>query len=385
VLLVATKLGLTSFGGPIAHLGYFRAEYVERRHWLNDDVYAEVVALSQALPGPASSQVGISIGLIRAGMLGAVSAWLGFTLPSALLMIAFAYGVRDIGDVSEATWLHGLKLAAAAIVAFAVWGMARNLAPDRDRATIAIVAGVLALSFQTALAQVGIIVLAGLVGWQLFKGSVSSVDASFPVFVGRNVAIACLALFFGMLVGLPLLAAIGGHGIALFDSFFRTGSLVFGGGHVVLPLIAQEVVKPGWVTQDQFLAGYGAVQAMPGPLFTLSAYLGAIESPEPNGLVGGTIALVAIFLPSFLLIIGGLPAWSVLRRNPPFLAALRGVNAAVVGLLLAALYNPVITSSIHSADDLSIVLAAFGLLAFWKLQPIAVVAFATVAAVIVGA
>ncbi|MGE0058497.1 MAG: chromate efflux transporter [Dehalococcoidia bacterium] len=386
VLFVSTKLGLTSFGGPVAHLGYFHNEYVERRKWLSPDTYAEVVALSQSLPGPASSQVGISIGLIRAGLLGALLAWLGFTLPSAAVMIAFAYGVRDIGNVGEEAWLHGLKLAAVAIVAFAVWGMARSLAPDRERATIAIVAAVLALSVQSALAQVGIIVLAGVVGWRLFLTAGGAPDRSFPVSIGRNVAIAAWVCFFGLLFGLPLLATVSSsQGVDLFDSFYRTGSLVFGGGHVVLPLIQREVVTPGWVSEDEFLAGYGAVQAMPGPLFTLSAYLGTVEGPEPNGVVGGSVALVAIFLPSFLLIIGGLPAWAVIRRNPPFLAALRGVNAAVVGLLLAALYSPVITSSVHSADDFSIAIASFGLLAFWKLPPWMVVAFAALAAVLVDA
>lgn len=386
VLFVSTKLGLTSFGGPVAHLGYFHNEYVERRKWLTDDTYAEVVALSQALPGPASSQVGMAIGLIRAGLLGSIFAWLGFTLPSALVLIAFAYGVGEAGDVSEAAWLHGLKLAAVAIVAFAVWGMARNLAPDKERATIAIGAAVLALSVQTAFAQVGIILLAGVVGRRLFFSPGGAPDTSFPVVIGRNVAIGAWVAFFILLFGLPVAAAVANsQALNVFDSFFRTGSLVFGGGHVVLPLLEREVVPPGWVTNDEFLAGYGAAQAVPGPLFTLSAYLGTIARPQPNGALGGMIALVAIFLPSFLLIIGGLPAWSLIRRNPSFLAALRGVNAAVVGLLLAALYSPVITSSVHSADDFSIAIASFGLLAFWKLPPWMIVGFAALAAVVVDA
>ncbi|HLF79518.1 MAG TPA: chromate efflux transporter [Dehalococcoidia bacterium] len=384
VLLVSTKLGLTSFGGPIAHLGYFHNEYVERRKWLAPDVYAEVVALSQALPGPASSQVGIAIGLMRAGLIGGILAWLGFTLPSAAALVAFAFGVKEIGDVSDAAWLHGLKLAAVAIVAFAVWGMARSLAPDKERATIAIVAGILALTLETAIAQVGIIVLAGLIGWRLFFSAGSRPETHLPVAVGRNVAIGAWVLFFGLLFCLPLAAAAAdSQALNIFDSFYRTGSLVFGGGHVVLPLIQREVVTPGWVTPDDFLAGYGAAQAVPGPLFTLAAYLGAIMGPQPNGVLGGTIALTAIFLPSFLLVVGGLPAWSLIRRNPSFLAALRGVNAAVVGLLLAALYNPVFTSGVRSAEDFSIAIAAFGLLAFWKTPPWMVVAFSALAAVAV--
>jgi chromate transporter len=386
VLFVATRLGLTSFGGPIAHLGYFHNEYVERRKWLRPDVYAEIVALAQALPGPASSQVGIAVGLLRAGVAGAIMAWLGFTLPSAAAMVAFAYGVEGIGDVSQEAWLHGLKLAAVAIVAFAVWGMARSLAPDKQRASIAIAAAILALSVETAAAQIGIIVLAGLVGWRLFFRETGGAGSPLPVSVGRNLAIGAWVTFFALLAGLPLVSAVAdSHALDVFDSFFRTGSLVFGGGHVVLPLLEREVVAPGWVTADEFLAGYGAAQAVPGPLFTLSAYLGAISAPEPNGVVGGAIALGGIFLPSFLLVMGGLPAWTLIRRNPSFLAALRGVNAAVVGLLLAALYDPVFTSSIRSRDDFGNAIAAFGLLAFWKLPPWVVVALSALAAVAVDA
>ena len=385
VLLVATKLGLTSFGGPIAHLGYFHNEYVERRKWLTPEVYAEVVALAQALPGPASSQVGIAIGLMRAGLIGAVFAWIGFTLPSAAVLIAFAYGVDEAGNVGDAAWLHGLKLAAVAIVAFALWGMARSLAPDKERATIAVVAAILALSLESALAQVGIIALAGVAGWRLFLSAGRGPDAQLPVFAGRNVAIGAFVLFFGLLLLLPLAAGLAdSQALNVFDRFYRAGSLVFGGGHVVLPLLQREVVTPGWVTPDEFLAGYGAAQAVPGPLFTLSAYLGAIMAPAPNGVLGGTIALTAIFLPSFLLVIGGIAAWSLIRRNPSILASLRGVNAAVVGLLLAALYDPVFTSAVESAEDFSLVIAAFVLLAFWKTPPWLVVAFTAAGAVLVG-
>jgi chromate transporter len=386
VLAVATRLGLTSFGGPVAHLGYFHHEYVERRRWLTPEAYAEVVALSQALPGPASSQVGIAIGLLRAGLLGGVLAWLGFTLPSALVLLAFAFGVRAIGDVGDTAWIHGLKLSAVAIVAFAVWGMARTLASDRERATIAIAAAVLALAWQTAVAQVVIIVLAGIVGWRLFFAAGTRPEAHLRVPVGRRMAVSAWVLFLGLLLGLPLIAAVADtHALDLFDSFFRAGSLVFGGGHVVLPLLERGVVSPGWITQDEFLAGYGAAQAVPGPLFTLSAYLGAVAEPEPNGVVGGALALVAIFLPSFLLIVGGLPLWSLLMRAPSFQAGLRGINAAVVGLLLAALYDPVWTSAVRTSSDFSLAVAGVGLLAFWKAPPLLVVACLAAGAVVVDA
>jgi chromate transporter len=386
VFLVALRLGLTSFGGPVAHLGYFHAEYVERRRWLTEETYAEVVALAQALPGPASSQVGIAVGMLRAGYLGGFLAWLGFTLPSALLLIAFGYGVGEIGNVEDEAWLHGLKLAAVAIVAFAVWSMARSLAPDKERATMAIFAAVVVLSWRTAAAQVAVIAVAGLIGWQIFRGL--SAPAAAPVVspVGRNVAVGALVAFFALLVGLPLAAiATDDQALNVFDAFFRTGSLVFGGGHVVLPLLEREVVAPGWVSQDDFLAGYGAAQAVPGPLLTFSAYLGTVMGPEPNGVAGATLALVAIFLPSFLLVPAGLSVWSVLRSRPAFQSALRGVNAAVVGLLLAALYDPVWTSAVLDAGDFAIAITAFGLLAFWKTPPWLVVVFAALAAEAVAA
>lgn len=385
VLLVSTKLGLTSFGGPIAHLGYFHREYVEQRRWLTPEAYAETVALSQALPGPASSQVGIAVGLMRAGPLGALLAWLGFTLPSAIALTIFAFVVRDIGDVSDTAWVHGLKLSAVAVVAFAVWGMARNLAADRDRATIAAGAAVLALSWETAIAQVAIIVLAAVVGRLLFfEPGAGRPEPHLRVPLHRKAVIAAWVLFFLLLGGLPIAAAaFDTQSLALFDRFYRAGSLVFGGGHVVLPLLERGVVDPGWLTQDQFLAGYGAAQAVPGPLFTLSAYLGAVAGPEPNGVPGAAIALVAIFLPSFLLIFGGLPLWSLLMRNPSFHAGLRGINAAVVGLLLAALYDPVWTSAVKTSSDFSLALVGLGLLAFWKAPPLLVVALTVIGAVLV--
>jgi chromate transporter len=314
---------------------------------------------------------------------GSILAWIGFTLPSAAAMVAFAYGVNEIGNVAESAWLHGLKLAAVAIVAFAVWGMARSLAPDRERATIALAAAVLALSFQTAFAQVLIILLAGVIGWRLFGSLTAPAEMQVPIAVGRNVAIAVLILFLGLLIALPVAAAlVDSQALNLADSFYRTGSLVFGGGHVVLPLLEREVVPSGWVTTDDFLAGYGAAQAVPGPLFTFSAYLGAVSNSQPNGLLGASIAMTAIFLPSFLLVICGLQAWSLVRRNPSFLAGLRGINAAVVGLLLAALYDPVFTTGVKSADDFGLAIAAFGLLAFWKTPAWLVVVLVTAASIL---
>ena len=377
LFLVSGRLGLTSFGGPIAHLGYFHAEYVERRRWLDHETFAAIVALSQALPGPASSQVGIAVGMIRAGPLGSLVSWLGFTLPSAVVLVLFAYGLDEFGSVEDAGWLHGLKLAAVAIVAYAVWGMARTLAADRSRATIAILATIATLAWHTALAPLAIIVAAGLLGSRLFLGTSGGGAPSLNLPPRRALTIAAWVLFFGLLLGLPIARGlVESQALALFDSFYRSGSLVFGGGHVVLPLLEREVVAPGWITSEDFLAGYGAAQAVPGPLFTFSAYLGAASGPAPNGVAGATIALAAIFLPSFLLIAGGLPIWSLLRTNAVFLAALRGVNAAVVGLLAAALYQPVWTSSVDSAADFSLALAAFGLLAFWRAPPWLVVVFA---------
>ncbi len=385
VFWVALRLGLTSFGGPVAHLGYFHNEYVDRRHWLSEEAYAEVVALSQALPGPASSQTGIAVGLMRAGLPGALMAWIGFTLPSAIALVAFGYGIGEISDVDSAEWLHGLKLAAVAIVGLAVWSMARSLAPDRERGTIALIAAVLMLSWTAAGAQVAVIALGGAVGWLLFRSTASAAEVQLRTFVGRNVAIGAWVLFFGLLIGLPVVASLAeSQAVELFDTFYRTGSLVFGGGHVVLPLLEREVVQPEWVSQDDFLAGYGAAQAVPGPLFTFSAYLGTVIQPAPSGVLGATIALTAIFLPSFLLIAGGMPLWRLLRTNQGFQAALRGINAAVVGLLLAALYDPVWTSAVLGPEDFAIAIAALGLLALWKAPPWAVVVFAALAAEVVG-
>lgn len=370
VLLVSTRLGLTSFGGPIAHLGYFHEEYVNRRKWIDEQSYADLVALCQFLPGPASSQVSIAIGIARARLLGGIAAWIGFTLPSALALIAFAYGIGAFASAADAGWLHGLKIVAVAVVAQAVWGMARSLCPDRERATIAVMASIVTLAWSTAIGQLSSIVFAGVIGSIIFPGAVSSSVSHMRFPIGKKTAVAAWIIFFALLVGLPLVRQIApSHTLDIFDSFFRVGSLVFGGGHVVLPLLQTEVVGPGWVTNEQFVAGYGATQAVPGPLFTFSAYLGAVMGPEPHGWVGAFLTLGAIFLPSFLLVVGALPFWDLLRTVPVFQSALKGINAAVVGLLLTALYNPVWTSAIHAPADFGLGLISFGLLMFWKFPP----------------
>jgi chromate transporter len=374
------KLGVTSFGGPIAHLGYFRDEFVSRRRWLDEESYADIVALCQFLPGPASSQVGITLGLLRAGLAGAMCAWLGFTGPSALAMILFGYGLGAFGDLGHAAWLHGLKIVAVAVVAQAVWGMARSLCPDRARLTLAIGAAVLTLFLPSAISQIGVIALGALIGWRFLPGDMGGPSVHLHIALSRRTGIASFALFFILLIGLPVLAvAAQNHTINLLDAFYRSGALVFGGGHVVLPLLQQEVVPPGWISNDGFLAGYGAAQAVPGPLFTFAAYLGTAMQPVPNGLLGGLICLVAIFLPSFLLLFGALPFWTDLRKRTDIQSALKGVNAAVVGLLLAALYTPVWTSAINGPADFAIGLVAFLLLVFWKTRPWLVVVLGALA------
>jgi chromate transporter len=337
------------------------------------------VALSQFLPGPASTKVGIAIGLSRAGYLGALAAWAGFTLPSALLLVLFGYGVASFGDVLRSGWLHGLMVAAVAVVAQAVLLMMRALAPDRARATLAVAAAAVVLAVPSSFGQIGAIVLGGIVGSVFLRGTTPEGHVSLPHPVSRPVAMAALAVFFGLLIGLPLLvAAAPNHILRLFDVFYRAGSLVFGGGHVVLPLLQAAVVPPGWVGNDAFLAGYGAAQAVPGPLFTFSAYLGTVMAPPPNGWAGAILCLTAMFLPAFLLVIGPLPFWDDLRRRTWAQAMLRGVNAAVVGLLLAALYRPVWTSAITSTADFALGVAAFLLLFMWKTPPWLVVAFCAI-------
>ena len=385
VFLVFLRLGLTSFGGPVAHLGYFRDAFVVRRRWLGDRAYADLVALCQFLPGPASSQVGMAIGLRRAGIGGLLAAWAGFTLPSAVLLVAFAYGVTAFGGDAGAGWIGGLKAAAVAVVAQAVLGMTRTLAPDARRATImgaAVIATLLApsaLGLPVVLSQVGVIVLAGAAGllWLPVPPGDGD-DEPFSVPVRRSVAVACLVVFGALLVVLPLLAAARDGGVArLVDIFYRAGSLVFGGGHVVLPLLQADLVPSGLVGHDQFLAGYGAAQAVPGPLFTFAAYLGAVTTSGPTGLAGAAIALLAIFVPSALLVVGALPFWERLRGARHVRRALTGVNAGVVGLLAAALYDPVLTQGVLDTADpvraLALAVAAFVALAKWSAPPWAVV------------
>jgi len=385
VFVAFLRLGLTSFGGPIAHLGYFHEEFVVRRRWLDEHTYVDLVALSQFLPGPASSKVGIAIGLSRAGYSGALAAWTAFTLPSAIALVLFGYGVASFRDVLGSGWLHGLKVAAVAVVAQAVLTMMRALAPDRERATLAVVAAAMVLAMPSSFGQIGAIVLGAIVGLVLFRGVAPDDHASLPHPVSRAVAVAAIVVFFALLIGLPLLAAaVPNHALQLFDAFYRAGSLVFGGGHVVLPLLQAAVVPPGWVSNDAFLAGYGAAQAVPGPLFTFSAYLGTVMGPAPNGWQGAILCLVAMFLPAFLLVIGPLPFWDGLRRRPWAQAALRGVNAAVVGLLLAALYRPVWTSGITNAGDFALGVVAFLLLFMWKTPPWLVVAFCAVGGVLLA-
>jgi chromate transporter len=385
VLAAFLKLGLTSFGGPVAHIGYFRGELVERRRWLDERSFVDLVALCQFLPGPASSQVGIGAGLLRAGIPGALAAWVGFTLPSAIAMVAFAYGLGTLQGALGSGWLHGLKIAAVAVVAQAVWGMARTLCPDRPRATLAVVAAVVVLVVPTVWGQVGAIAVGGIVGLVALRDATAAAGSALHVPIGKTFALVCLALFFALLAGLPLLAAaVPSQPLALFDSFYRTGSLVFGGGHVVLPLLQAEVVPRGWVTNDDFLAGYGAAQAVPGPLFTFAAYLGAMMKTQPSGWLGAALCLLAVFLPSFLLVFGALPFWAALRGEPRAQAALRGINAAVVGLLLAALYRPVWTSAILAPVDFALAIVAFLALALWKLPPWLVVVLAAVAGGLLG-
>jgi chromate transporter len=375
VFRVFLRLGLTSFGGPVAHLGYFRSEFVERRRWLSEAAYADLVALCQFLPGPASSQVGIALGLMRAGYRGAFAAWAGFTLPSAITLIALALGIAQAGDAVPAGALHGLKVVAVAVVAQAVWGMARSLCPDTPRRALMAATAALLIAWPGTAAQLLAIGLAGVIGLAWLRPAADTPHEPLAVPVTRRAGAAWLGLFFALLLGLPLLAAAWpSHALAVVDAFYRAGALVFGGGHVVLPLLQASVVPNGWVDGDAFLAGYGAAQAVPGPLFTFAAFLGASLQNAPTGWAGGLLALLAIFAPAFLLIAGALPFWDGLRAQPRARAALMGVNAAVVGLLLAALWNPVITSGIRGVGDAVLALAALVALMRWKWPPWSVVA-----------
>ena len=369
ILLVSTRLGLTSFGGPTAHLGYFHEEYVRRRKWMDEKSYADLVALAQFLPGPASSQVGIGIGVMRAGVLGGIVSFIGFTMPSVIALILFALLLTGF-DVGNAGWLHGLKIVAVAVVAHAIIGMAKGLTPDIKRKAIALCALLGTLLWQTAFTQVAVILLAALVGFLLFKqhDDVKEVSAPFPI--SKSISAICLSLFFGLLFLLPVIREVtGSYWIAMFDSFYRSGSLVFGGGHVVLPLLEQELVPTGWISEEAFLAGYGATQAVPGPLFTFAAYLGTVM----KGWQGGLVATLAVFLPAFLLILGALPFWDQLRSNPTIKGAIMGVNAAVIGILISAFYFPIWTSAILVPTDFALAAVLFSMLAYWKLPPWTVV------------
>ncbi|MCP8615342.1 chromate transporter [Salirhabdus salicampi] len=365
LLLVSTRLGFTSFGGPIAHLGYFHEEYIRRRKWMDEKTYADLVALCQFLPGPASSQVGMGIGIMRAGAIGGVISFIGFTLPSVIALIAFALILQGL-NVDDVGWIHGLKIVAVVVVAHAILGMANKLTPDLTRKAIALFALVIALTWQTAFTQIGIILISAFIGYVIFKNhkDTDHTELNFPI--SKRFAVVSLTLFFGLLILLPILREMTSlNWLAMFDSFYRSGSLVFGGGHVVLPLLEREFVPTGWLSEEAFLAGYGAAQAVPGPLFTFAAYLGAVI----NGWQGGLLATIAIFLPAFLLIFGTLPFWNSLRSNPNIKGALMGVNAAVVGILIAAFYQPIWTSSILRPIDFAFGAILFSMLVFWKLPP----------------
>lgn len=371
IFLVFLRLGLTSFGGPVAHLGYFRTELVERRRWIDEATYADLIALSQFLPGPASSQVGIAIGSICAGLAGGLAAWLGFTLPSALIMIGVAYGVKVLGDPAS-SWLHGLKVVVVAVVAQAIWQMAQRLCPDRLRASIAIGAAMLLLIWPDALVQLLVIGLGGVAGWRLLR----AVDRNGAVVLSPITPRAGLAFgaLLAVVLGGSLLATFSDNTtLVLLAGMVRSGSLVFGGGHVVLPLLEPVVVGSGLLNAETFIAGYGAAQALPGPLLSFSAYLGAVVAVPPSGWLGGILALIAIFLPSFLLVWAALPFWAELRAQPAAQAAMNGINAAVVGILLAALYQPVITSAIRGPIDVALAISAFAALHLWQVPPWAVV------------
>lgn len=382
------KLGLTSFGGPIAHLGYFRHEFVERRKWIDEAVYADLIALCQFLPGPASSQVGFSLGILRGhGLLGGLAAWFAFTMPSAVIMLAFATGAAAFTGAVAEGFLHGLKLVAVAVVAQAIWGMARTLTPDRARAGIALAAVAVVVLFAGSFAQISAIALGAGAGLWLCRGDAAPVsrqlDLNFPITrLGGGIALAVFAAL--LLIPPALAAAAGSQGLALFNAFYRSGALVFGGGHVVLPLLQAQIVTPGWVGNAAFLAGYGLAQAVPGPLFSFAAYLGAVMGPPPNGLAGSTMALVAIFLPGLLLVYGMLPFWNGLRTSPAAQAAMRGTNAAVVGILGAALYNPVWSSAVLTARDFTLALGGFLLLTVWKAPPWIVVVLLAAAGALSG-
>lgn len=377
VFLLFLRLGLTSFGGPVAHLGYFRGEFVERRKWLDEHAYSDIVALSQFLPGPASSKVGMTIGLMRAGWAGMLAAWVAFTLPSAILLIVFGLGLSRYGGIAGSGAVHGLKIVAVAIVAQAVWGMARSLCPDRPRAMLAVAATLLTLMLPTAWSQVGAIVACGLVGAMLLRVPPRPLPAAMTLNIGARTGAFAIVLFFLLLAGLPVAAELSGQAwLAQFAGFYRSGALVFGGGHVVLPLLQSTAVGGGMVSNADFLAGYGAAQAVPGPLFTFAAFLGTVSTGPLSGWAGGLTMLAAIFLPAALLVVAALPFWHLLRTRPGIQNAVAGINAGVVGILLSALYNPVWVSAIGSSADFGLALLCFALLTVMRWPPLLVVAIA---------
>ena len=378
------RLGLTSFGGPIAHLSYFHDEFVKKKKWLNEHAYADLVALCQFLPGPASSQVGMAIGLNRAGILGAIVAWVGFTIPSALVLVLFGLGMSQLNLNAHQGWLHGLKIVAVSVVAQAVYGMGKKLCPDKERLIIAVISSAIVLFFSSAFIQVLVLVLAGFFGSYFFKETKELPHIPVHSRLTKKTGAIFLTIFCSLLIFLPILRSVfQDQSIKLFDSFFRAGSLVFGGGHVVLPLLQSEVVPTGWVSKDLFMAGYGLAQAIPGPLFAFSAYLGAVSSLDPNGWIGAAVCLLAAFLPSFLLILGVLPFWETMRIFPKVRQAMLGINASVVGILLAALYHPVITSAIFSVKDFAVAAVGFFLLEYWKLASWMVVLFAVMISLLI--
>lgn len=375
VFIAFLRLGLTSFGGPVAHLGYFHQALIVRRRWLDEQSYADIVGLCQFLPGPASSQVGIVIGLAKAGWQGAVAAWLGFTLPSAVVMTLIGLGLSHFRADIPAGLLHGLILVAVPVVAQAVWLMARQLCPDMPRRILAVLAGIILLLANNPMLQPVAILAGGIVGLAILKTPAVTPHSQLSVGIGIRFAVVSLVLFFALLAVSLTSSLMRDRTLAVAAGFYRSASLVFGGGHVVLPLLQASVVPQGWVSNDAFLAGYGAAQAMPGPLFSFASYLGTVMKMPPNGIAGSIICLLAIYLPSFLLVVGALPFWDMLRHQSSVRDALAGVNATVVGLLLAALYNPVWTSAVHGPTDMAIALAGFGLLMVLNMPAWLVVAF----------
>ncbi len=387
IFRIALRLGLTSFGGPVAHFGYFHDEYVDRRRWVDEGTFADLLALSQAFPGAASSQLGFAIGMVRGGLRGGLAAWLGFTLPSAIILTSVGLGAARIGDEAQG-WVHGLAIVAVPVVGLAVWRLWSKLAPDPFRSSLAIAATVALIAFpsSTRTAAVAVIVVGGLLGWRFCRNhSADPGERSLPAFSRRSGVIAAL-VFFGLLAALPIARrATQAEFVDVTDAFYGAGALVFGGGPVVLPLLESELVGPGWVDEELFIAGFGAAQAVPGPVFTFSSYLGAVMTPEPNGIAGAALALVALYLPSLLMVMATLPFFAALRTNTGVQAALRGVNAVVIGILLLALYDPLWINAIREPSDLGLALAAFGLLAFWRFPPWVVVLLTAAAGGILAA